>query len=214
MKHNPFVVKQVGIGRAKILVLLVGLISACSTQPTANNPNDVASPTPQPTVTVASPTPQPTVTVATPVPQPTVTATNTVVISPAPQPTATSTVVIPSEPITDVVIITRTDNPQILANKRVQFTDVKVQNVSGDRTFWVGPNNTQQLFVVLDPTLDSGNAEEKIVVKTGQTVSLTGLLRPMPSIQQAQTQWGLSAAEAQALKNQALYLQAEQIKFR
>lgn len=36
----------------------------------------------------------------------------------------------------------------------------------------------------------------------------------MPTPQQAQQQWGLTAAESQALQNQRIYLQADQINWK
>jgi hypothetical protein len=112
------------------------------------------------------------------------------------------------------VAITAAPNQQLLAGKRVQFTNVKVGSVVGDRTFWVGPNNTQQLFVVLSPPLDEGSAEDRIVVREGQTLDLTGVLKVMPNPQQAQKQWDLSDAEAQELNGEALYLETEDIRFK
>jgi hypothetical protein len=96
----------------------------------------------------------------------------------------------------------------------VQFTATNVLSVIGDRPFWVGRSNNERLVVVLDPALDKGNAESKVVIKGGQTLDLTGVLRPMPSAQTAQSQWGLTAAEAQGLQTQAVYLQADKINFR
>jgi len=91
-----------------------------------------------------------------------------------------------------------------IANSKDQLADF---NPLGRR--FIG----QPVFVVLDPPLDAGNAENKIVIKPGQTLNLTGVLKLMPNPQQAQQQWGLSSKEAQALKNQALYLLAVQVQF-
>lgn len=85
----------------------------------------------------------------------------------------------------------------------------------GDRTFWVGSSNAQRVFVVLAPNLDEGTVENKVVIKPGQTLDLAGVLKPVPSVKQAQQQWkGLTATEAQGLKEQIIYLQANQIRFK
>lgn len=193
------------IKKATVLTLLVGAITACAERRTETT-EVVVTPTPQQT-TVVTPAPQPTSTVVvTPTPQPT----TTVVVTPTPQPT--STVAVVTEPITDVVVINQAPNKQALANKQVQFTDVKVQSVVGDRAFWVGNNNNQRLFVVLDASLDAGSAEKQVVVKPGQTVDLSGVLQPAPTVEAAQKQFkGLSANEAQSLRDQAVYLQARNI---
>ena len=219
--NNNFVATQLWISRATLLAILAGFITACDNR--ANNRDTaVVSPSPSPTNTVViSPSPAPTTTVVvTPTPIPTTTVvvtptpipTRTVVVTPTLQASPAPTVVL-TEPITDLGIISTTQQKQTLSNKRAQLTNVTAQSVVGDRTFWVGSSNTQQLFVVLAPRLDQGSAENKIVVKPGQTLNLSGVLKPMPSQQQAQTEWGLSAAEAQTLRNQSLYLEAEQIKF-
>jgi len=214
LNHN-FFAKQAWFSRATIIAILAGSIAACND--TTNNPN-TATPTPTKTV-VVTPTPIPTQTVVvTPSPIPTQTVvvtpspipTQTVVVTPSPIPAQT---VIVREPITDLAIVGTTPDKQLLLNKRVEVTNIKAQTVNGDRTFWVGAGNNQQLFVVLDPVLDAGSAENKVVVKPGQALNLTGVIKPMPSSQQAQTQWGLSAAEAQQLSNQTIYLQADRIKF-
>lgn len=116
--------------------------------------------------------------------------------------------------ITDAVIFFSTADKQSLVNRRVQFTDVKVHSVVGDRSFWVGPSNIQKLFVVLDEALDSGRAEKNINIKMGQTLMLNGLIRTLPSMDEVQKQWSLSATEISALQNQKVYLQAEKVQLR
>ncbi|BAY09672.1 hypothetical protein [Calothrix sp. NIES-2098] len=180
------------LSKATLLTLFATGISACATEP--KQPDVVVVPTPQATVTVTA-TPQPT---------------TTVVVTPSPQ----VTTVVQTEPITDVLVITNA-NKQTLVNRPVQFSNVRVQSVVGDRTFWVGSSNTQRVFVVLAPKLDAGSAEQKIVVKPGQTLDLAGVLKSVPSVKQAQQQWkGLTATEAQGLKNQVVYLEANQIRFK
>lgn len=232
--HNNLRQKRNLLGKATCLLLLTSTIAACENR-TAENPNVnttpqatptvVVTPTPTPTV-VVTPTPAPTTVVVTPSPVPA----NTIVATPVPQsPTAASPSAVttpdtqvsptanqaaaPSEPITDVAVIANTSDRQSILNRQVQLTNVRVQNVNGDRTFWIGQPNGQPVFVVLEPALDAGSAENKIVIKPGQTLNLTGVLRPVPSTQQAQQQWGLSPAEAKTLQNQALYLQAGQVQF-
>jgi hypothetical protein len=180
------------LSKATLLTLFATGITACATEP--KQPDVVVVPTPQATVTVTA-TPQ---------------VTATVVVTPTPQ----VTTIVQTEPITDVLVITNA-NKQTLVNRPVQFTNVNVQSVVGDRTFWVGSSNTQRVFVVLATKLDTGTAENKVVVKPGQILDLAGVLKPVPSAKQAQQQWkGLTATEAQGLNNQVIYLEANQIKFK
>lgn len=188
-----FAADSVWLSRVTILALLVMSLAAC--QEKKETP-DVVVVNPSPTTPVA--TTPPTV----------------VVVSPSPTTSVTTapTVVSTTEPITDVLVVATTQDQQSLVNRQVQLTNTPVQSVTGDRTFWVGPSNTQQMLVVLDEALDSGSTEKRLDVNAGQTLTINGLLRPMPNTADAQKQWGLSAAEAEALKSQKVYLQASQIQ--
>ncbi|HEY9693042.1 MAG TPA: hypothetical protein V6D15_12595 [Oculatellaceae cyanobacterium] len=203
MKYNKnFIAPSKLIARGTIILLCAGLVTACENQ-TAEKPDViVVSPSP---ATPAPTTPAP---ATTPTGTPTTTPTN----SSTSQTTTTTTTT--TEPITDVTVIVTEPSPQSLVNRRVEFTNVKVQNVNGDRTFWVGQSNNQRLFVVLDPALDKGSAENKVSIKAGQLLDTTGTIKKMPTAAQAQQQWGLSAAEAQAIQNQTIYLQTDTINFK
>ncbi|OCQ90140.1 hypothetical protein BCD64_19665 [Nostoc sp. MBR 210] len=193
MQDNAnFISKKFWQNTSIFIILLVSGLTACTSEP--KQPDVVVVPTPQATVTVtATPTP-----------------TTNVVVTPNPQ----VTTIVQTEPITDVLVITNA-NKQTLVNKPVQFQNVNVQSVVGDRAFWVGSSNTQRVFVVLAPNLDAGTAENQVVVKQGQILDLAGVLKPVPSVKQAQQQWkGLTATEAQGLQNQIIYLEANQIKFK
>lgn len=187
-----FVAGSGWLGRATVLALIVVSLAACDQR---EETPDVVVVSPSPTTPVA-------------------TAPSVVIVSPSPTiPASTApTVVSTSEPITDVVVIATTQDQQSLVNRQVQLTNTPVQSVVGDRTFWVGPSNTQQMLVVLDEALDSGSTEKRLDVNAGQMLTINGLLRPMPNMADAQKQWGLSAAEADALKSQKVYLQASQVQ--
>jgi hypothetical protein len=187
-----FAADSVWLSRVTISALLVVFLAACEER---KNP-DVVVVSPSPTAPVV--TAPPTVVVVSPIPTTPVTTAPTVVST--------------TEPITDVVVVTTTQDQQSLVNRQVQLTNTPVQTVTGDRTFWVGPSNTQQMLVVLDEALDSGGTEKRLDVNQGQTLTINGLLRPMPNTADAQKQWGLTAAEAEALKSQKVYLQASQIQ--
>ncbi|WP_157462273.1 hypothetical protein [Crinalium epipsammum] len=202
MKYNKsFMASRKLIARGAVIVLFAGLVTACENQ-TAEKP-DVIVVNPSP----ASPAP------TTPAPATTTTATPTATPTTATSQTTTTTTTT-TEPITDVTVIVTEPSPQSLVNRRVEFTNVKVQNVNGDRTFWVGQSNNQRLFVVLDPALDKGNAENKVAIKAGQLLDTTGTIKKMPTAAQAQKLWGLTAAEAQSIQNQTIYLQTDTINFK
>jgi hypothetical protein len=145
--------------------LLVGFLAACNNEE-ANNP-DVVVVSPSPTI-AASPSPNVVIVSPTPAVSP---SPNVVVVKP---PTTTTTTTTATEPITDVVVIASAPDQQSLVNRQVQFANVPVQSVIGDRTFWVGSGNDQRLLVVLDEALDSGNTERALDVNAGQTLTMNG----------------------------------------
>lgn len=193
-----FVAGSVWLGKATVLALFVGFLAACNNEE-ANNP-DVVVVSPSPTIAAS---PSPNVVVVSP----------TTAVSPSPNVVVVSPTTTPATaPITDVVVIASAPDQQSLVNRQVQFANVPVQSVIGDRTFWVGSGNNERLLVVLDEALDSGSTEKALDINAGQTLTMNGIVRRMPTAADAQKQWGLSAAEADSLKNQRVYLQASQVQ--
>jgi hypothetical protein len=90
-------------------------------------------------------------------------------------------------PIADVPI-GQPDKLAALAGKSVQLTNAKVQDVVGDKTFWVGPSDTQRLFVFLEEDGTARqNVEGKVDVNQGQTVTIDGEIRKLPSAEEARS---------------------------
>lgn len=103
-------------------------------------------------------------------------------------------------PVTDLlVVVARPVKPELIG-RRVQLTDVQVQSVVGDEVFWVGSDKNQRLLVSWD---EEKGTEARTDVNAGQKVTLSGVLRKAPTTAQAQQQWGLTAAEAGALKDRS-----------
>ncbi len=100
-----------------------------------------------------------------------------------------------------------------LVGRPVQLSSVQVQDVVGDKTFWVGPSAAQRLFVFLEEDKTAGQkVEGKVDVNAGQTVSITGELRKLPGAEEAQQQLGLSPQAYEALKQGQVYLYARTVK--
>src|SRR5215210_7416872 len=58
---------------------------------------------------------------------------------------------------------------------RVEATDVTVESVTGDETFWVGDSSNERLFVFLDLAGESGPD-----IDAGDEVSFSGTVEPLP----------------------------------
>lgn len=99
-----------------------------------------------------------------------------------------------------------------MVGQSVQLNDVRVQDVIGDRVFWVGPSQDQRLFVRLEEQQTANQpVEGRVDVNTGQTVSLEGELRQLPSADQMRSQWNLDQNAVQALQGQQVYLHATRV---
>lgn len=120
-------------------------------------------------------------------------------------------------PLTDLATFASATDKATYAGRNAQLTGVEVQRVLSDRAFTVGPRRGQELFVILDDRLNAGGAEKKVAVKAGQKLTLSGPLRKPPTgeIAEEQNKPGalkLSAAEASEMKQQQVYLHADQLK--
>jgi hypothetical protein len=112
--------------------------------------------------------------------------------------------------LTDMLVVVNDENQAALAGRPALFANVRVQSVVGDRGFWIGPDQTQQLFVVMDEA-NVGQSEGQIQVQPGQTLTLNGVIEKLPPIGQAPAEWGLDASNGEALANQQVYLHANQV---
>lgn len=116
--------------------------------------------------------------------------------------------------ITDVLIIVAEPNRPSLVGRRVRFSNVKVQDVVGDRTFYVGPGANQRMFVALEeePSPNSP-VEGKVDVNRGQTVSFTGTIMAMPTVDEAKKRFGrlMNEAELNNLRNQQIYIRTDKV---
>ncbi len=116
----------------------------------------------------------------------------------------------PPGPVTDLTTITGEQNKQSLVGKQAWLIDTEVQEVVGDRAFWIGSSSDQQrVLVVLEEDQDDTRAEWEVDVDEGQTLTITGVIETLPSVEVARQQWGLSEANAAELKNEEIYLSAE-----
>lgn len=116
--------------------------------------------------------------------------------------------------ITDVLLIVVPD-PTPLVGRRVRLTNASVQDVVGDRAFYIGANENQRVLVVFEeePTPNTP-IDGKVDVKEGQTVAINGVIRQMPSVEEARRRFGnlMNQPELNALANQRIYIQTDDPK--
>ncbi len=90
-----------------------------------------------------------------------------------------------------------------LTGRRVELTEVRVQSVTGDVTFWVG-SDEERVLVVINEELQP---ERAVTVRPGQLLRISGSMeRPPPEDIE------LSSGDRNALKGQSLYIRAELVE--
>lgn len=117
-----------------------------------------------------------------------------------------------AEPVTVTVILASPD-PASMTARRVRLDSVKVQRVTGDKTFWVGPDAGPWLLTVLDemPTPQTPT-EGRVDVNPGNTVTITGMLRQPPAPAVIPSDWNLPPADVDRLAEARLYLVADRVE--
>lgn len=110
-------------------------------------------------------------------------------------------------PVTDVLLIVPLPGPRDLIGKQVHLTALPVQSEVGERSYWMGPTHTEQVFV-----RHNQNANQ-VSLTPGQTASVWGTIHPVPSQSQIESEWQLESNLAENLvRNEALYIRADSIK--
>jgi len=99
--------------------------------------------------------------------------------------------------ITDPAMLSSSSDSSSLAGRSVQFSNVKVQNVVGDRLVVLSSDNGQSLYAV---------CAQPATVKAGDTVMIVGTVKAGGSSA------NLSGEAAQTLNSQPIYIDAQRIE--
>lgn len=118
-------------------------------------------------------------------------------------------------PLTDIAVIVGTAEPATLVGRELALEGVTVQRVTGDVTFWVGPEDeAQQVLVVLNeiPTPSDSDTEGRYDVNPGQTINLFGEVREFPGLEALQQEFNITAENLDEIAAQPIYLFAERLE--
>lgn len=100
-----------------------------------------------------------------------------------------------------------------LAGRRVRLTNVRVRQLHGDQTFWIGPSRAQRILVFLREDKDGEqDVEGGIEVKTGQIVNLIGAVRRLPGHEELRNDWSLNDEELAALDGEQVYIHIDDLR--
>ena len=140
-----------------------------------------------------------------------VAATGTTPTGPAVVSTGPAVVTNTQPVITDVKIAYTASAQPSWTGRRVDIKNARVLNVVGDRTFWVGDDEANKLFVRLDSGLDAGYMEKVVQMKPGQLVNLSGSLNSAPAA--SPKWWRHRYAHGDSDMGEQVYLHATSVEF-
>ena len=102
---------------------------------------------------------------------------------------------------------------ELVANNSIgreaSLEHVRIRERAGDRFYWIGSADERPVFVVLDPDVKRTAAT---TLRPGARVTLIGIVRPVPTAEEAQQQWHVSAATATLIAGSATYLHVTEIR--
>lgn len=116
-----------------------------------------------------------------------------------------------SAPLSDLTGFLATTNPASLNGQTVNFTDVNVISVTGDKTFAVGASNGSEVYVLLSPPLNNRAAEQALQIKVGQKLHVVGTVKTMPALADIEKQWTLKEADAMTAQKFGVYVEASRV---
>ena len=118
---------------------------------------------------------------------------------------------VPVGPITDALVIVDAPDRPSLVGRPVALLGVKVLSVAGPNAFWVGPKADKRLLVVMDSTQTRAGHAGHPIIRAGQTLSVAGVIRTLPSnVEEVRAKWGLTSEHAAALSHERIYLSASE----
>ncbi len=106
--------------------------------------------------------------------------------------------------ITDVSTIYSAADPTSLIGREVAITHAPVVSVAGDRMFWIGQGEGQQVLVVTD--------EKHPDISAGQTVNVNGKVEKMPDWNTIESQWNADPLLRSSLESQRVYVKADRLE--
>ena len=100
-----------------------------------------------------------------------------------------------------------------LVGKHAELRGLRVLEVVGDKTFWIGRDAKERILVYLEEEKVPGRAAEGgVAVRTGQVVDLYGAITRLPSPEQIRRQWDLTPSAFEALRREKVYLYVADVR--
>ena len=93
--------------------------------------------------------------------------------------------------------------------REASLEHVRIRERAGDRFYWIGSGDERPVFVVLDPDV---KRTTETTLRPGARVTLIGIVRPVPTADEAMKQWHLPAATATLVADAGTYLYVTEIR--
>ncbi len=125
-----------------------------------------------------------------------------------------------SDPNTKTEIVNFSDFEKAVDRKsfvgrRIRLEAVNVQSVVGDRAFYVGTSPGKRILIIFqEEATPNTTVEGKVDIDRGQKVSIDGVVRAMPPVEEAKRQFGklMSAETLNGLRNEETYIYTDDPK--
>jgi len=114
--------------------------------------------------------------------------------------------------VTDMLSVVNQQDQSGFVGQSALFTNVTVQSVVGDRAFWIGPDASHQMLVVLDDAASGKGNDALTQIRPGQRVTLGGTIEEFPGVDKAQKDWGIPAGNTPALTAQQVFMHAHDLR--
>lgn len=108
-------------------------------------------------------------------------------------------------PVTDLSLAIDSSLQSGLQGRIAAFTNAQVQEVIGERIFWIGTGESQRLPVVLNPE-STPEVEGTGTPSAGEEWALYGVFRELPPPGILRTDWDLSDEQISELEGHEVYL--------
>lgn len=112
-----------------------------------------------------------------------------------------------------VLTVPITTAAELLSNNAVgreaALEHVEIRQRVAERFYWIGPGAERPVFVVLDPDV---KRTTEATLRPGARVTLIGLVRPVPTPEEAEQQWHVSPATAVLIADSGTYLYVTEVR--
>lgn len=130
-----------------------------------------------------------------------------------PPPKATAAVGTTGNTAEKIITVPIKTAAEVLSNNSVgreaSLEHVPIRERVDERFYWIGSGDEKPVFVVLDPDV---KRTTETTLRPGARVTLIGIVRPVPTAEEAERQWHVASATAATIAESGTYLHVTEIR--